>query len=120
METTTKATEKVQASKGNKEATRLAAKAMPRPRHQQGGASLANLDFLSLEAGITDSKPSGREDGLRAIRQRGGSWTEGLRADDKVESATGEEARDCPFRGATLQKAESHVVEYFCVLKRKQ
>jgi hypothetical protein len=49
METTTKATEKVQASKGNKEATRLAAKTMPRLLHQQGGASRTKLDFsLSL------------------------------------------------------------------------
>lgn len=75
METTTKATEKVQASKGNKEATRLAAKAVPRPRHQQGGAGLANLGFLAPEAGITNGQANGGEDGLRAIRQRGGSWT---------------------------------------------
>lgn len=64
METTTKATEKVQTSKGNKEATRLAAKAMPRPRHQQGGASLANLGFLSPEAEITKGQANGWEDGL--------------------------------------------------------
>lgn len=63
METTTKATEKVQASKGNKDATRLAEKAMPRSRHQQGGAGLAKSDLLSPYTG--DGQQSARLVGRR-------------------------------------------------------
>lgn len=57
METTTKTTEKVQASKGNKEATRLAAQTLPSPLQQRAGASLAKLDSLSPEVGMANVEP---------------------------------------------------------------
>ena len=121
METTTKATEKVQASKGNKEATRLAAKAMPRPQHQQGGASLAKLDLFSPYNGMATSQPSQQEDGHRVNRHRGGSLTQVAQDGDKIENATQEEDRVFFLLGATVQKAERVMLaEYFCVLKRRQ
>lgn len=79
METTTKATEKVQASKGNKEATRLAAKTMPRLLHQQGGASLAKADFLSLGIGMANRKPDQQQDG---------QWVSGITEDPRHRWST--------------------------------
>lgn len=121
METTTKATEKVQASKGNKEATRLAAKAMPRPRHQQGGASLAQLDLLSPYTAMANSEPSPWEDGQGASRHHGGSWSQVAQRGDKAENATMEEDRTFSLLGAMLQKTKRVMLaEYFCVPKRRQ
>lgn len=121
METTTKATEKVQASKGNKEATRLAAKAMPRPRHQQGGASLTQLDLLSPYTAMANSEPSLWEDGQGVSRHHGRSRSQVAQRGDKAENATMEEDRTFfSLLGAMFQKGrESHAGRLFLCAKEK-
>lgn len=120
METTTKATEKVQVSKGNKKASRLAAKTMPRLLHQQGGAALPRQIFFLCTLGWPSiSLISGRMGrGYQAPmeEERG---TDGSRAGHKGGHPSKDEGRVISAVGAIVQKAEKVMfVEDFCVLKR--
>ena len=77
MEATTKATEKVQASKGNKETTRLAGQTMPRPQQREGPTSpswmlsLIRLGWMAISpsGGRTGSERSGTMEGWTQVAQ---------------------------------------------------